>query len=199
VRLFLAFELPDEVRARIGERIDGQRAALPAASWVPVERLHLTLVFIGEADESKLAALEAVLRPVFARAPRLCLRLTGPGTFPPGRPARVAWIGVAVAVEGTAEQSVDESLLASIERRARLALEPVLERTLEDRPYHAHVTVARPRRPWGREAVARFSAACADLAGEWHAARAVLMESRLGRNGACYSVLHSYALGGAAA
>jgi 2'-5' RNA ligase len=196
--LFLAFELPPDLRTSIGERVEELRSALPAASWVPAERMHLTLVFLGEVDEAKVAPLGAALRPIFAAAPRLLLRLTEPGTFPPHRPARVAWIGVAAAVEESAEPG-SESVLASIERSARLALGSVLDHALEDRPYHAHVTLARPRRPWGREAVARFRAACADLAGDWVAARAVLMESRLGRDGERYSVLHDYALGGAAA
>jgi 2'-5' RNA ligase len=197
VRLFLAFELPADLRARIGERVESLRAALPAASWVPTERMHLTLIFLGEVEEARVAALGAVLRPIFAAAPRLLLRLTEAGTFPAQRPARVAWLGVA----GTTAREMpgSEGVLAAIERRARLVIAPLLDRALEDRPFHAHVTLARPRRPWGREAVARFRAACGDLAGEWEADRVVLMESRLGRDGARYSLCHDYALGSAAA
>jgi 2'-5' RNA ligase len=90
-----------------------------------------------------------------------------------------------------------EASLAAIERRVREVLAAVLQHPLEDRPYHAHVTVARPRRPWGREAVARFRSSCDDLAAEWEAARAVLMESQLGRDGARYSVCRDYVLDGA--
>jgi 2'-5' RNA ligase len=162
--LFLAFELPLELRARIGERVDSLRSALPAASWVSPERMHLTLVFLGDVDEEKVAALGAALRPTFAAAPRLMLRLTEPGTFPPHRPARVAWLGVAaVPSQETSMMAACEEVLAAIERHARLALAPLLDRALEDRPYHAHVTVARPRKPWGRGAVARFRERCADV------------------------------------
>jgi 2'-5' RNA ligase len=200
VRLFLAFELPAELRARIGERVESLRSALPAASWVSAERMHLTLVFLGEVEESTIAALGGALRPIFAAAPRLVLRLTGPGTFPPHRPARVAWLGVAGAPAPKGPPTAaSEEVLAAIERSARLTLAPLLDRALEDRPYHAHVTLARPRRPWGRGAVERFRAACSDLVGEWEAARVVLMESRPGRDGARYSVCHDYALGSAAA
>jgi 2'-5' RNA ligase len=198
--LFLAFELPAELRARIGERVESLRCSLPAASWVPAARMHLTLVFLGEVEEAKLSALGAALRPVFAAAPRLLLRITEPGTFPPHRPARVAWLGVgAVPSEQTPQMSAREGVLAAVERSARLALAPLVEYAFEDRPYHAHVTLARPRRPWGREAVARFRAACGDLAGEWEAARVVLMESRPGSDGARYSVCRDFALGNAAA
>jgi 2'-5' RNA ligase len=199
VRLFLAFELPAEIRARIGERVAPLRDALPAASWVPAERMHLTLVFLGEVEEAKAGAIGGALRPIFEAVPRLLLGLTAPGTFPPHRPARVAWLGVAiVGAPAEAQPRADEGVLGAIERRARLALEPVLGRPLDDRPYHAHVTLARPRRPWGRDAVERFRAACADLSGQWEASRAVLMESHLGRDGARYEVCHDYALGAAA-
>lgn len=194
MRLFLAFELPAELRACIGERVAQLRSALPAASWVPPERMHLTLAFLGEVAESRLAALDDALRPIFARAPRLRLRLGGAGAFPPGRPARVAWIGIEgrAAGEGAAANG---GVLAAIEGEARRALAAVLDDPIEERPYHAHVTLARPRRPWGRGAVAAFLAACADLAGEWEAQRAVLMESRLGRDGARYSLCQEYPLG----
>ena len=187
MRLFVAFELPAELQTRIVDRLAPARRDLPAASWVPAERMHLTLVFLGEVDAAKLDPLGSALRPVFAATPRMRLRLAAAGTFPPDRPARVAWIGV----EGPQP-------LPAIERRARAALASLLDRPLDDRPYHAHVTVARPRRPWNRRAIAGFRAACDDLAGEWDAERAVLMESRLGKQ-ATYSVRHSYALGGEAA
>jgi 2'-5' RNA ligase len=194
--LFLAFELPAMVRARIGACVEPLRPALPAASWVPPERMHLTLAFLGEVEETRLGAFGPALGPVFAAAPRLTLRLAGAGTFPPDRPARVAWIGVE-AGQGPAGSGA-HGVLASIERLVREVLVGKLGFSLEDRPFHAHVTVARPRRPWGREAVARFRAACGDLAGEWEAVRAVLMESELGRGGAHYAVRQDYALGGAA-
>jgi 2'-5' RNA ligase len=194
VRLFVAFELPPPLQTRIVDRLAPLHGELPAASWVPAERLHLTLVFLGEVDAAKLEALGTTLRPVFAASPRMRLRLAGAGTFPPDRPARVAWVGV----EGRAVSSDVRDPLAAIERRTRIALAPLLDRPLEDRPYHAHVTVARPRSPWNRRAVATFREACDEVAGEWDAERAVLMESRPGSQ-ATYSVRHGYTLGGEAA
>ncbi len=186
----MAFELPENLRARIAERVEPLRSTLPPASWVPAERLHLTLAFLGEVEEPRVDDLDGALRPVFAAAPRLRLRLAGPGTFPPARPARVAWIGV----EAGRKDASSGGVLASIERRVREVLAALLQHPLEDRPYHAHVTVARPRRPWGHEAVARFRSACDDLVAEWEAARAVLMESELGRGGARYSVRRDFSL-----
>lgn len=189
MRLFLAFELPEEVRARIGERVGPLRATLPTASWVPPDRLHLTLAFLGEVEEERLAVLDAAVAPVFAGRPRLAMRLDGAGTFPPRRPARVAWIGVAAQPGGELE------MLEGHARQALARAPGVLEQPLEDRPYHAHVTVARPRRPWNQGAVDAFRSACDGLAGEWEAGRAVLLESHLGGRGARYEMRREYPLG----
>ncbi|HVR27914.1 MAG TPA: RNA 2',3'-cyclic phosphodiesterase [Thermoanaerobaculia bacterium] len=193
MRLFVAFEIPDRVRGGIAGRADALRASLPPARWVRGDQLHLTLVFLGEVEERRLSEIEAALAPVFAATSTLRLRLGESGTFPPERPARVAWIGV------EAEQD-----LPALERRVRAALEDVLGRAgrvvggtgpgVEERPYHTHVTLARPRRPGGRAAIAAFRQGLAGLTGEWAEPRAVLMESRLGGSGSRYEVRQAYPL-----
>jgi 2'-5' RNA ligase len=196
VRLFVAFELPAIVRERIARRVADLRGRLPAASWVPAERLHLTLAFLGDVDAARLEPLAAALTPVFGGCPRLRLRLGGAGTFPPDRPARVAWIAVESDAPTDASTACD---LEALEGAVRRAIAAVLRQALDGRPYHAHVTVARPRRPWARSAASTFRLECAEIAGEWDAERAVLMESRLGSGGARYSVVQEYALAGRSA
>jgi 2'-5' RNA ligase len=188
VRLFVALELPAEVRSRLGERMTALRDELPSARWVSAELLHLTLVFLGEVEEGLLEPIDRALGPVFAASPALRLRLGDPGTFPPRRPARVAW--VAIETDGD---------LAALERGARRALDPVLAAPLADRPYHAHVTLARPRRPWSRGAIATFHQGLGGVAGEWEVRRAVLFESRLGAPGPRYAPRGEYALVGSEA
>ena len=183
MRLFVAFELPAAARQAIAERMAVLRSALPPARWVEADSLHLTLVFLGEVDERRLDAIGALLAPHFGATPSLRLRLAEPGTFPPGRPARVAWIGVQC-----------EGDLPDLERRTRAALEGALDRALENRPYHAHVTVARPRRPWRPAVVAAFRNALEGVTGEWTARRALLMESRLGPDPGRYLVRQEYTL-----
>lgn len=215
----MAIELPDPLRQRIGERVLASSSCLPPARWVAPERLHLTVAFLGEVHETRVQALRDVLRPVFAAAPPLRLRLGETGTFPPGRPARVAWIAVEESVgsagdpdsesnrssgsaarastaRNRARAEAGPSGLCGIESAVRHAVGPLLEQPLEDRPYHAHVTVARPRRPWGRSAVEAFREGCGDLEAAWDVDRAVLMESRLERSGARYTVVEAYALCG---
>ena len=50
IRLFVALEIPESVRERLGMLQGG----VPGARWVDDDQLHLTLRFIGEVDENVL-------------------------------------------------------------------------------------------------------------------------------------------------
>ncbi len=98
-----------------------------------------------------MPALAAKLREAFAPHPPLALRLSGGGTFPPKRPARVAWIGVL----GDRHRRISPrcrptAVGAAVEA---VGFEP------EERPFRPHVTLARCDPPWPRDAVEKLAAA----------------------------------------
>lgn len=186
MRLFVALEVPEPPRRDVRRRIDGVRDRLPRARWVDLDNLHLTLLFLGETAEGEVPAFAARLREAFARCPPLDLRLAGGGTFPPGRPARVAWIGT---------EAPDEliTLQAEITRAAAdtLGCEP------EERAYHPHVTLARCPDPWRREAIDKFRNALTGPVGPpFMADHGVLFESRLSPKGARYRAVETFPMAG---
>lgn len=185
MRSFVAVELPAAVRGELARRVEELRHELPPARWVPAESCHLTLLFLGEISPSQEAALTARLGGVFRRAAAFDLRLEGAGCFPPRRPARVAWVGLRPA----------EALLELQTEVSRVCLEEVpLER--EKRTYRPHLTLARCRRPWPREAARRWRAGWSDHLGQTFTVReGVLMESRLDPGGATYHPRARLALG----
>ena len=183
MRLFVAMELPDEVRQRLSSRLNRVRHRLPPARWVPPENLHLTLSFLGEVSESVVADLRAVLEGLFAAYDVIDLDLCGAGTFPAGRPARVAWVGI----EGGDRLLQLQSEVCEATARA-------LGRDEERHGFHPHVTVARPRRPWPRAAVEMYLVAGEGLSETWPVPRAVLVESRLGPGGVEYSIAGDFPL-----
>ncbi|HEV3072858.1 MAG TPA: RNA 2',3'-cyclic phosphodiesterase [Thermoanaerobaculia bacterium] len=177
MRLFVALEIPEPVRREVRRRVAGLRERLPRARWVDPDVLHLTLLFLGEVAPELVAELAGRLGQAFAAHPALPLRLTGGGTFPAGRPARVAWIGVA----GPPELA---PLQAAVVRAAREALEL---REAGERPYQPHVTLARCPSPWPRGAAEKFAAAFpAEIGPPFVADRGVLVESRLSPRGPRY-------------
>lgn len=199
LRLFLALELPEEHRRAIERRGADLRSRLPPARWVPVENLHLTLAFLGATDPERVPALAAAVAPAFAAVPRFETALVGAGTFPPARPARVAWVGLRPSPELS---SLQRAVAASAARS--LGLDPA---ELDRRPFHPHVTVARPRRPWNRRACEDFARAFEPAPGGGAAAASqsfeveegVLYRSEPGSSGARYVALERFALGPARA
>ncbi len=122
------------MREGIARATDALRA-LEGVRPVPVERLHLTLRFIGGTEQSREAPLAREIAAAAADLPRFDLRLRAAGVFPSLRRARVIWVGVEDApalfdLHGSVEAAVV---------RAGIAPEP--------RPFRPHVTVGRIRRP----------------------------------------------------
>lgn len=126
-RLFIAIDLPDDVKAELGRL----RVELPGVRWVPPSQLHLTLAFLGDVPGERLAGLTGRLAAIKASSFRL--RLGGLGCFPHRRNPRVLWVGVE-----------PEPLLVSLAQRVRDGLAEC-GIALEERPFAPHITLARIR------------------------------------------------------
>jgi 2'-5' RNA ligase len=186
MRLFVAVEIPEPPRREVRRRVDAVRDRLPRARWVDLESFHLTLLFLGETAEGDVPALAAGLREAFARCPPLDLRLASGGTFPPGRPARVAWVGVDAPEELMTLQA--DVTQAAVEA---LGFEP------EERAYHPHATLARCSDPWRREAIDKFKNVFTSPTGPpFVADHGVLFESKLSPKGARYRAVETFPMMG---
>jgi len=130
MRLFVALELPAEVRASVAAW--AAAAAPEAMRRVPASNLHVTLAFLGArtpADAGAVAGLlDALARPVGE------LAVDGALWLPPRRPGVLA-----VALQaGPALTELHADLVAAL--GDAIGFEP------ERRALRAHVTVARARR-----------------------------------------------------
>ena len=128
-------------------------SAAPDMRWVPEERWHVTLAFLGEVDPDRIPVLGARLDEVAAaHRPLEAMRLAGAGTF-----HGVLWLGV----WHTERHSPADRLARAVQREMRAAGVPV-----ERRPWRAHLTIARWRPSAERDAAARRAAeSLADYAG----------------------------------
>lgn len=191
VRLFVALEVPPPVAGAVEERLASLEGRLPSARWVRPSAYHLTLAFLGETEARELPRLQEHLAPAFAGVRPFTVQLRDGGTFPPRRPARVAWAGVAVVDR-------DPAVITHLVERVHGALEKAIDWQRDRRPFSLHLTVARPRAPWKRPAVETFRR---HLRGSWgepfEVQEGVLVESRLQPGGARYRPVQRYPLGGA--
>ena len=185
MRLFVALEIPDQVRDGFAALIAELREADSSfsksrARWVRPENLHVTLKFIGHVDAGKLDAIRAALAEVRLDSP-VELRFRGLGFFPNGKRPRVFWAGI--------EASPNLAPLAG-EIGARLAKVGISGETREFAP---HLTLARFEPPGisdGLSAIAQENVARefgAVRTGEFH-----LFESKTKPSGAEYARLQSF-------
>lgn len=191
MRLFVALEILAAIRQQVAEWRRERIPELPKARWVREENLHLTLIFLGELAPECLEALSRALRAACAGALPVSLGVRGGGTFPPRREARVAWLGIE-GIVATARTDLGE-LVSLLAQAAADAVGFVPEK----RPYHPHLTLARPVEPWPVEVAERFQIAAQQNFGEpFKVDSAVLMASELGSGGTRYRVVERFGLGG---
>jgi 2'-5' RNA ligase len=184
MRLFLALELPDEVRAALGDLQRRLRAECRGWRWVAPGGIHLTLRFLGEVAAEDDRRQRAAWRAAAAAFPQLRLRLGGIGVCPgPSRP-RVLWAGI----EDRSERPRLGELAAALESAARGAgFAP------EERPFRPHLTLARAERE-GRATAP--PAGGGPAAAEFPCGRVTLFRSELLPTGARYTVLEEFPLAG---
>jgi 2'-5' RNA ligase len=94
MRLFIAIEIPDEIKKEMLKVQEQLRKANIDASWPRAEGMHLTLKFLGEVPEKKIAEIVSGLQKAAEGIGKLRLEVKGVGTFPNPRNARVVWIGL---------------------------------------------------------------------------------------------------------
>ncbi|MCH8200245.1 MAG: RNA 2',3'-cyclic phosphodiesterase, partial [Chloroflexi bacterium] len=95
LRLFVAIELPEQVRVALGASIERLRSSLGGAyRWVRPEAVHLTLRFLGDVEPERVAELAAALEAAVGPLAAFELRLDGTGVFPNPRAPSVVWAGL---------------------------------------------------------------------------------------------------------
>jgi 2'-5' RNA ligase len=180
VRVFVALDVPDKVRAAIAECSERLKKLCPAARWVRLEGAHITLKFIGEVSPEKLETIRQALAslPAF---PLIHVRFAGLGFFPNARRPRVFWTGV----------HADPQLV-----ELAAAIEKSLERLgipAEKREFHPHLTLARFESPRGTEALcAAIEGSESPEFGSETFREFYLYQSVLKRSGAEYTRLVTY-------
>lgn len=124
MRVFIALDLPDDVR----EELEDLQDLLPVGRPVPPENLHLTLCFLGEQDQDSLEAAHDALSSI--RRPAFTLELAGVGTFGRKTPTLV----FADLANGDALIDLEKAVVRSL-RQAGLEF--------ERRRFRPHVTLSR--------------------------------------------------------
>lgn len=184
LRLFVGVFPPTDIQDAIAS-VHESLSHRPRGRWVRPEHLHLTLCFLGDCPREAVGELCAALDRTAARHACFDLLLHGLGAFPSVRRARVAYVA---ATEGHAA-------LSDVAQTLRDELNAEL-RPADDKPFRAHLTLARFRDTPAKARWAALDAAYAAVREPWRVrvAELRLVESTLSAQGPRYRPLHLSAL-----
>ena len=187
-RTFLALELPDAVKAVLRRRIERLAHALPEVRFVDVAGLHLTLAFLGELDDERLAAATGAAEEAAKSHAPFTLRLASLGTFGSARSPCVIWVGLAGEVARL--RALQATVADALEARGFAR---------EARPFAPHLTLARIKRPLSDNALTALTRAQSEPSPDtnWRADALSVMKSELARPAARYTALSRWPLTGA--
>jgi 2'-5' RNA ligase len=129
--LFVAVDVPDDVRDALASAMAPHHPSVPGARWTPPGNWHMTLKFLGSVPPARLGRVMESLDRIGSEHVAFRARLGGLGAFPSARRARVVWVGV--------EDRHGElpALAHSVDRLLAGEFPP------EERPFAAHLTLAR--------------------------------------------------------
>ncbi|MFI5257381.1 MAG: RNA 2',3'-cyclic phosphodiesterase [Gemmatimonadales bacterium] len=186
MRLFLALELERATTELLALALAPLRVSEPAIAWVPPDRLHLTLKFLGDADERRVVDIAGALESIGALHHPFEMALGGVGAFPNFRRPRIVWLGVE-----------SEPRLELLHHDLELACAE-LGYDVEGRPFRPHVTLARVRDPLPTARALALARAARSIAVSVMepVERLTLFDSTPGPAALRYRRLHAATLGG---
>lgn len=178
VRCFIAVEIPEPIRVTISDLVETLKQRGADVKWVSSENIHITLKFLGDTEESLLPAIQQQLSKKLFNYRPFCIRISGVGSFPPGKHPRVIWVGTEESSDLKALQGEVESGMSALGFAA------------EERPFQAHITVGRVKS--GRR-LSEMAGKLADMRetviGNFEVTSIKLIRSELGRGGPVYTCL----------
>ncbi len=184
MRLFLAINLPPQLRRHIWTATEPLREAAPATTWVREPLVHLTLKFFGEQPPAMAESIGAAIARLAALHSRPLVRLTEIGAFPNLRRPSVVWVGVE-----------PDTRLELLHHDVEVS-SGALGFELDGRPFRPHLTIGRVKGAKGerRDPALRSLVRLAKqvrIAGEFIVPSIDLMHSTLLPSGPTYATVLS--------
>ena len=179
-RLFVAVDLPEDVRAVVEQGVRPVRDRYPKARWVPTHNQHVTLKFLGTTWPRLVDWVVDTVGGVAASHEPFETRVAELGAFPSARRARVLWVGL----EDPAHRL--SAIAAGLDGALAKEFPP------EERAFTPHLTVARFDPP------VRLEDDLGDVGVESRPFRVdwlVVMRSHLQRPAPVYEAIASFPLG----
>jgi RNA 2',3'-cyclic 3'-phosphodiesterase len=184
-RIFVAVDISEEARRKAAAYIEALRGEFRTVrvGWDKPEKLHLTLKFLGDANENQLRDLEKTVEEISTRHSKFKLRILETGIFPGARNPRVLWIDVRDETQSLVK--INNFLEAECEK---------IGFARERRKYVPHLTIGRVREPQKARDLAKKHLENKFEPVEFDVSEIVIYESELLPTGSVYSVVSKHGL-----
>jgi 2'-5' RNA ligase len=187
MRCFIAIDIDEKIRIALGDLQQQLRNGVDVkkgdVNWVNPDNIHLTLKFLGEIKDEKVAEVCNIVKAVAGRHKSFELDIESVGHFG-GRSPKVLWVGTGKGAENLLELQED------IEKSLALAGWPE-----ETREFAGHLTLCRIRHPAAGMKLAQVSEDYKDFKlGTMPADSVSVYQSELKPSGPVYTLLGNYKL-----
>lgn len=178
MRTFVAIELHRELTAQIDQLQVALKKTKTDVSWVKPQNVHITLKFLGEVKEEKIAEVYQAVENSVVGIKSFAVNLQGLGGFPNLKRPRVIWIGVEKGKEILAElyPKVEEEFFQ-------------IGFSKENRNFTPHLTIGRVKSPKNLEKLASEITETSFQTDEFEVKEVVVMKSTLHPAGSIYTPL----------
>jgi 2'-5' RNA ligase len=184
-RVFVAVDISLEARRKAAAYIETLRNEFGnvRTGWEKPEKLHLTLKFLGDANEKRLAELSKIASAISNKISNFKLQIAETGVFPNARSARVLWIDAKDEAGNLAK--INDLLEAECEK---------IGFAKEKRKFVPHLTIGRVRVPERAGELAKKHLENIFEPVEFEVSEIVIYESKLLPTGSVYSVVSKHEL-----
>jgi 2'-5' RNA ligase len=183
MRTFIAVELPENIKNKLGEVQASLKKLNLNVGWVKNTNIHATLKFLGEVPEDKLDKIYSGVELACQGEKIFGMNLKGLGGFPNVKNPRVIWVGVDKGKEN----------LAVIQRRIE---EELFKKDFprEERGFSPHLTLGRVKSFQNMERLAEQIKKINFETTEFPVKEVVVMKSQLHPAGAIYTPMRKILL-----
>ncbi len=185
-RIFIAINLPEEIKKELMVFSQKWPELKQSARWIKKENFHLTLLFLGLLSEKEIFQLTQIIKginlfpkPFFLKFKKICYG-------PPGiMPSRLIWL----------ELEKKPELLKLVEDLQKEIIRTGIFKKIEKREFSPHISLARIRAwEWRRIEPEERPEIEEEFNLEFKVDSIQIMESKLKRSGAEYSILENISL-----
>jgi 2'-5' RNA ligase len=179
-RIFVAIDISEEARRKVSAYVETLRKEFckEHVGWERAGKLHLTLKFLGDANEKQLTELNKIVEKISSEISNFKLNILDTRIFPNARNPRILWIDVKDEAENLAK--ISNLLEAECEK---IGFEK------ERRKFVPHLTIGRVRRPNKARDLVRIHLENKFEPVEFEVSEIVIYESKLLPTGSEYAVL----------